>query len=204
MKANQSILNLQSDLQALQVGAKTHTADYNTKVTHFQLENSDLQSALGALKTEVTEEKRRLTLGITDFTQWMSEHSVNADTLISVPDLSTPPSDIHHVLVHNGLVKVRSDSWNSAYEDAQKVISHTLISLLVYTHPPLKSLVTRPSAMAHIVKVLAQIGIGDTEEALKAFDLAFRNCNPKESDLLLLIKVCDLYVSLIQLNTNAA
>ena len=58
--------------------------------------------------------------------------------------------------------------------------------------------------MAHIVKALAQIGMGDTVQALQLFDLAFRNCNPKESNLLLLIKVCDLYVSLIQLNTNAA
>ena len=108
MKVNQSISNLQLDLQTLRVGPNTHTADDNTKVTHFQLENSDLQSALGTLKTEVTEDKRRLSLGITDFTQWMSENSVNTDTLISVPDPSTSSSDIHHVLAHNALVNVRS------------------------------------------------------------------------------------------------
>ena len=204
MKANQSISNLQLDLQTLRVGAKTYKADYNTKVTCLQLENSFLQSALGALKTEVTEEKRRLSLGIIDFTQWICENSVNADTLISVPDLSTSSSDIHHVLAHNALVKVRSENWSSAYEDAQQVISHTLVGVLMSTHPPLKSIVTRPSAMAHIVKALAQIGMGDTDEALQLFDLAFRNCIPKESNLLLLIKVCDPYVSLIQLNTNAA
>ena len=189
-------------MQTLQVGAKTHKADYNTKVTRFQLENFDLQSALAALKTEVTEDKQRLSLSITDFTQWMCEHFVNADTLISVPDPSTSSSDIHHVLAHNALVKVRSGNWSSAYEDAQKVIPHSLIGVLV-THPPLKSIVTRPSAMAHIVKALAQTRMGDTEQARQSFDLAFRNCNPKESNLLLLIKVCDPYVSLIQLNTDA-
>ena len=113
MKANQSISNLQLDLQTLRVGAKTYKADYNTKVTCLQLENSFLQSALGALKTEVTEEKRRLSLGIIDFTQWICENSVNADTLISVPDLSTSSSDIHHVLAHNALVKVRLEEFQS-------------------------------------------------------------------------------------------
>ena len=204
MKANQSISSLQLDLQTLRVGTKTHKADYNTKVTHFQLENSDLQSALAALKTEITEDKRRLSLSIADFTQWMCENSVNADTLISVPSPSTSLSDIHHVLAHNALVNVHAGNWSSAYEDAQKVIFHSLIAVLVYTHPPLKSIVTRESATAHIVKALAQIGMDDTDQALQSFDLAFRNCNPKESNLLLLIKVCDLYVSLIQLDTNTA
>ena len=170
-------------------GAEALKANCDTKVTRLQLENSDLQSALSALKSEVTREKRGLSLGIIDFTQWIRENSVNADTLISVPDPSMPSSDIHHVLAHNGLVKVSSKSWSSAYEDAQKVISHTLISVLMSTHPPLKSIVARPSAMAHIVKALAQIGMGDTDEALRLFDLAFRNCIPKESNLLLLIKV---------------
>ena len=58
--------------------------------------------------------------------------------------------------------------------------------------------------MAHIVKALAQIGMGQTEESLQAFDLAFGNCDPKESNLLLLVKVCDPYVYLIQLNTDVA
>ena len=115
-------MNLQSDLQTSRVGAKTHKANYNAKLTCLQLENSHLQSALGALQTEVTEDKRRLTLGITHFTQWMSENSVNADTLISVPDPLASSTDIHHVLAHNALVKVRSQNWSSAYEDAQKVI----------------------------------------------------------------------------------
>ena len=134
-------------------------------------------------------------MGITDFTQWMSENSVNTDTLISVPDPSTSSSDIHHVLAHNALVKVRSGNWSSAYEDAQKAIPHSLLSVLV-THLPLKSIDTRESATARIVKALAQIGMDDTDQALQSFDLAFRNCNPKESNLLLLIKVCDPCVSL--------
>ena len=204
MKANQLISNLQSDLQTAREGAGVLKANYDTKVTCLQLENSDLQSALGALKTEVTEHKRRLSLGVIDFTQWMCENSVNADTLISVSDPSTSSGNIHHVLAHNALVKVRSKSWSSAYEDAQKVIPHSFIGVHVYTHPHFKSIVTRPSAMAHIVKALAQIGMGDTEQALQLFDLAFRNCNPKESDLLLLIKVCDPCVSLIRLNTDVA
>ena len=85
MKANQSISNLQLDLQTLRVGPNTHKADYNTKVTHFQLEKSALQSTLGALKTEVTEDKRRLSLGITDFTQWMSGHNLTHKLLVVTP-----------------------------------------------------------------------------------------------------------------------
>ena len=191
VNANQSISNLRLDLQTAREDAEALKANYDTKVTRLQLENSGLQSALGVLETKVTEDKRKLSLGFVDFKQWMYENSVNADALISVPDPSTSSSDIHHVLAHNALVKVRSEDWSSVYEDAQKVISHCFIGILVCTHPPLKSIVARPSAMAHSVKALAQIVTGDTEEALKAFDLAFGNCDPKESNLLLLIKVCD-------------
>ena len=76
----------------------------------------------------------------------------------------------------------------------------------MFTHPPLKSIVTWPSAMAHIVKALAQIRMGDAKQALQLFDLTFRNSNPKRSNLLLLFKVYGpyLYVSLIQLNTDSA
>ena len=49
--------------------------------------------------------------------------------------------------------------------------------------------------MGYITKALAQIGIGQLEEAMQVSDLAFGNCNSKESNLLLLIKVCDPYKS---------
>ena len=193
VKANWSISNLQSDLQTAQEAAEALKANYDSKVTRLQLEKSDLQSAFNDLKREVTEGQQRLSLGFINFKQWMRENSINAGTLISVPDPSTSSSDTHHILAHNALVKVRSENWSSAYEDAQKVSFYFLVGVLVSTHPPLKSIVTLPSAMAHIVKALAQIGMGETEEALKAFDLAFGNCDPKESNLLLLIKVCDPY-----------
>jgi hypothetical protein len=45
--------------------------------------------------------------------------------------------------------------------------------------------------MGYIAKALAQIGKGESEKAMQVFDLAFGNCNPIESNLLLLIKVCD-------------
>ena len=154
-----------------------------------------------ALDVEKEKSNRSISLGIIDFTQWMRKNSVNPDTLISDPGSSTSSSDIHHLLAHNALVKVRSENWSSAYEDAHKVISHSIIAVLMSTHPHLKSIVTRPSAMAHIVQALAQIGMGQTEEALRVFDLAFGNCHSKESNLILLIKVYDPYASLIQLNT---
>lgn len=47
--------------------------------------------------------------------------------------------------------------------------------------------------MGYIAKALAHIGKGESEEAMQVFDLVFRNCNPEESNLLLLIKVCNLY-----------
>ncbi|KAF8547589.1 hypothetical protein OG21DRAFT_1527056 [Imleria badia] len=112
----------------------------------------------------------------------MRESSVNADTLISDPDLSTSLSDVHHVLAHKALVK-----------DAEKVFY--LIGLLMCTHPLAKSIVTRPSAMGHIAKALAQIGKGEPEEAMEVFDLVFGRCNPNESNLLLLIKKCDTAIS---------
>ncbi|KAF8555429.1 hypothetical protein OG21DRAFT_1521769 [Imleria badia] len=182
VKANQTISNLRSLLKAARrnseallakkrVEAETLKVDYDIKVSCFQRENSDLRSALDALKREVAEDQTRFSLGIGDFNRWMCESSVNADTIIldSVP--LTSSSDAHHVLAHNALVNVRSEKWSSAYEDAEK------------------SIVARPSAMGYIVKSLAQIGKGEPEVAMQVFDLAFGNCNPNESNLLLLIKL---------------
>ena len=45
--------------------------------------------------------------------------------------------------------------------------------------------------MGYIVKALAQIGRGEAEQAIQAFDLVFGNSNPHETSLLLLIKVRD-------------
>ena len=172
---------------------ETLKADYRTEVARLQRDKSDLQSALGALKLEVAEGKQRLSTGINDFKRWMRDSSVNADSLISDLDPSNSSSDTHHVLAHNALLNVRSEIWTSAYEDANKVISHPLIRLLMSTHPHAQSIVIRPSAMGYIAKSLAQIGMGEPEKAMRVFDLAFGNCNPIESNLLLLIKVCDLW-----------
>ncbi|KAF8551190.1 hypothetical protein OG21DRAFT_317044 [Imleria badia] len=49
--------------------------------------------------------------------------------------------------------------------------------------------------MGYISQALAQIGIGEPEEAMQIFDLAFGNSNPKESNLLLLIKTIVLFVT---------
>lgn len=97
-------------------------ADHHTEVVRLQCDRSDLQSQLGALKTEVAEHKKRLSVSIGDFRKWMREHTVNADTLVSDPDSLTSSSDIHHELAHNALLKVRSENWSSAYEDAKKVV----------------------------------------------------------------------------------
>ena len=164
-----------------------HKANYDTKVTRLQHDNSNLQSALDALQKEANEDKQRLSLGIIDFKQWMRENSVSADKPIPVPISST--RDIPHILAHNALVNVRLENWSSAYEDAQKVMLRSLIGELMSTHAHVKSIDAQPSAMGYITKALAHIGMGQPEEAMQIFDLAFENCNPKESNLLLLVKV---------------
>ena len=168
-------------------------ASFDTKLTLFSREKSDLQSALDALKREVAEDKLRLSLGIGDFKQWMRQNSVNADSLISDPHPSTSLSDIHHVFAHNALVNVHSKARSSAYANARKVNFHFLFGVLTSTYPHVKSIDARPSAMGYIAKALARIGMGEPEKAVQVFDLAFANCNPDESNLLLLIKVCDPY-----------
>ncbi|KAF8546124.1 hypothetical protein OG21DRAFT_1586541 [Imleria badia] len=206
VKANQTISNLRSLLETAQgnseaclakkrAEAETLNADYGTKVSRFQRENSDLRSALDALKREVAEDKLRFSLRIGDFNQWMRESSVNADTIISDSVPLTASNDAHHVLAYNALLNVRSEKWSSAYEDAEKVFFHSLIGVFMCTHPHAKSIVARPSAMGYIVKALAQIGKGEAEVAMQVFDLVFGNCNPDESNLLLLIKVRGLYAS---------
>ncbi|KAF8547907.1 TPR-like protein, partial [Imleria badia] len=107
----------------------------------------------------------------------MREGSIDVDMPISVPDPSASSNDIHHVFAHNALLQVRSNNWSSAFEDAKK------------------SIVARPSVMGYIAKTLAQIGIGETEEAMQVFDLAFGHCNPKENNLLLLIKTIVLFIA---------
>ncbi|KAF8552779.1 hypothetical protein OG21DRAFT_1511030 [Imleria badia] len=141
-----------------------------TRTVEFQYFNRNL-------KREVVEDKLTLSLSISDFKRWMRESSVSPDTLISYPDPSTSSRDMHHVLAHNALVNVHSENWSSADEDAKK------------------SIVTQPSPMGYIAKALAQIGKGEHKEGIRIFDLAFANCNPKESNLLLLIKTIVLFVA---------
>ena len=185
------MLTLQSALKTAREEAETLKSDYDTRVTRLQHEKSDLQSALAALKREIAEANRGSSLGIGDFKLWMRESSVNADTLLSDPDQLTSSSDIHHVLIHNALLKGRSGAWSSAYEDAHKVIFHPLIRALMSTDLHVQSILIRPSALGYIANALAEIGKGETEKAVEEFDLAFGNCNPNENNLLLLIKVCD-------------
>ncbi|KAF8554885.1 hypothetical protein OG21DRAFT_1508408 [Imleria badia] len=171
------ISRLESALQIAREETETLKVDYHTTVTLLQRDRYDLLSELGSLTKKVAEDKLRLSLGIADFRQWVPENSVDAGTLDLVPDPSTSSSDIHHVLAHRALLNVRSENWSSAYEDARK------------------SLVTRPSAMGYIAQALAQVGMGEPEEAMQAFDLAFANCDPKESNLLLLIKTIILFMA---------
>ncbi|KAF8547743.1 hypothetical protein OG21DRAFT_1526956 [Imleria badia] len=91
VKKNQRISNLKSALKTAREDSKTLKADYDTK-----------ESAQSAEF---------------DFERRMRESSVNAATLISVTNPSTSLSDVHHILA---LVKVCSENWSLAYEDAQK------------------------------------------------------------------------------------
>ncbi|KAF8552128.1 TPR-like protein [Imleria badia] len=129
------------------------------------------------MKRESSEDKPSPSLGISDFKRWMRESSVADSTLVSIPDPSTSSSDNHHRLVHNALVHVRSKDWSSAYAIARKSIE------------------TQPSAMGYIAKAVAQIRMSEPEKAVQIFDFAFANCNPHESDLILLIKTIVLFVA---------
>ena len=53
--ANQSISKLKSDLQTARVGTETRRLDYDTQVTCFQSNSSNLQSALDAKTREVVD-----------------------------------------------------------------------------------------------------------------------------------------------------
>ena len=134
LKADQTISNLESALKTMGEDAETLKVDHDTKVACLQREKSDLQSELGALRRDVAEDKQRLSLSTRDFAQWMRENSVDANMLILYPDPSTSLSDIHHVLAHNALVKVHSENWCSAYEDAKEVIFSFPIGTLMSTH----------------------------------------------------------------------
>ena len=186
-EANQRIQTLQSALEAARQDARKIKDDYDKEVVCLQGEKSDLQSALTALKADMAGQKQQLSPGIGDFKKWLRESSVGANTVL---DPSTSRGDIHHILAHNALVKVRSENWSSACEDAKQVILHILTRAFVLNYSHVKSIIARTSAMGYTAKALAQIGKGESEDAMQVLDLAFRNCNPNESHLLLLIKVC--------------
>ncbi|KAH0825681.1 hypothetical protein J3R83DRAFT_10898 [Lanmaoa asiatica] len=185
--ANQRISTLQLDLQTtqhsnsnLQSALDAHKGAVikaNQAISNLQSDLETTQSVLGALEREVAEDKLRLTLGIGDFKQWMCRNSINADSLVSDPDPSTSLSDIHHVFAHNALVNARSKAYSSANANARKAIN------------------VRPSATDYIAKALAQIGMGESEKVVQVFDLAFANCDPDESTLLLLIKASLIWLS---------
>ena len=178
-------------------------ADYNPKVTDLQRQDSDLQSELAPLNRESSGGEPSPSPGISDFKRWMRENSVNANKVISVPDPSTYPSDIHHRLAHNALVHLRSKDWSSAHMNARKVNLHSC--RCTYFHSStVQSIENRPSAMGYIAKAVAQLRMSEPEKADQVFDFAFANCHPDESDFLLVIKVCDPYAgkSLIHLSVS--
>ena len=174
-------------MEATSQDARKIKDSYDTELVRLQGEKSDLQSVLVTLQTETAGQKQRLSPGIADFKKWMRENSVSANTVL---DPSNSSGDIHHVLAHNALVKVCSENWREAYEDAKQVILHILTRAFVLNYSRVKSIIARTSAIGYIVKALAQIGKGEPEDAMQVLDLAFRNCNPNESHLLLLVKVC--------------
>ena len=67
------------------------------------------------------------------------------------------------------------------------------LGVLLATDPCIKSIDTQLSAMGYIAKALAQTRMSEPEKAVQIFDLAFANCNPDESNLLLLVKVSGPY-----------
>ena len=186
-QADQTISRLQSELGTTRREAGT----LRDNVSSFQRSKSELQSAIHTLKGEIAEAKLRMSPGIGDFKQWMRKNSINTDSLI---DLSSSSSDMHHVHAHNALMNLRAEKWSLADEDAKRVIFR-FVGVLLSIHPHVKSIDSRSSAMGYIAKAVAQIGLGDPEKAMQVFDLGLANCNPDESNLLLLIKVSDPYIA---------
>ena len=123
-EGHRRIQTLQSALEAAHQDARKIKDTYDTEVMRLQGENFDLQSALVALKTEMAGQKQQLSPSLGDFMKWIHESSVGANILL---DSSASSGDIHHVLAHNALVKVRLENWREAYEDAKQVILHILM-----------------------------------------------------------------------------
>ncbi|KAF8546247.1 hypothetical protein OG21DRAFT_1518257 [Imleria badia] len=177
--------NLQSILDTKEVGVveanrrisalETALATARNEVKRMKDENSNLQFSLDTLQVAMAEAKRRWTPGIGDFKQWVCESSIATDIPLLHDDLLASSSE--NVLAHNALLHVRSKNWSSAYQDAKKSIG------------------IRPSTMGYIAKALAQIGNSEPEKAFQTFDLAFWNCNPSESNLLLLIKTIIFFMA---------
>lgn len=65
--------------------------------------------------------------------------------------------------------------------------------MLTHVHP--KSLQDQPSPIAHIAMAVALLGLGDSDGALRTFDLAFHVCELHEIRFLLLLKAILVFES---------
>jgi hypothetical protein len=96
----------------------------------------------------------------------------------------------HHALANRALVRARLQQSEQAIDDAENVslslLSHTRMHIVNFRKP----IKIRPSVNGYIAKSVALINRGKRAEGCRAYDLAFRHCDPTDVDLILLIKVC--------------
>ena len=213
------LLQQNSELEHINNAVHSSKTQFNADVTSVLLEEASLQSTLATQQVELDTANRKITTlqsaiqnaekeceelkrniaqmnekwipGIVTFQEWMRKHSIVASTPILEDDPLNLPGVAHNVHSYNGLLKVHSEQWSSAYENAQKVHVGPHLACVTSTHTNDKSLDSQVSAMGYIVKTLALIGRGESEKATQVFDLVFGNCNPNESSSLLLIKARD-------------
>ncbi|KAF8124581.1 hypothetical protein EV363DRAFT_707046 [Boletus edulis] len=102
------------------------------------------------------------------FKSWIDCHLVDAEATLSKEITSSNPS--HNVFANRALVQTRLRKWDTAIADAKE------------------SLAIQPSPIGHIAMALALVGQGQRKHALRAVDLAFRDCRSDENSYLLLIK----------------
>ncbi|KAF8548319.1 hypothetical protein OG21DRAFT_1489483 [Imleria badia] len=83
----------------------------------------------------------------------------------------------HHALANRALVRARLQQSEQAIDDAEN---------------PIK---IRPSVNGYIAKSVALINRGKRAEGCRAYDLAFRHCDPTDVDLILLIKAVIVFMA---------
>ncbi|KAH0826783.1 hypothetical protein J3R83DRAFT_5198 [Lanmaoa asiatica] len=115
-------------------------------------------------------------IGDATFRSWAQGDLIRVEELLT-EEILHPSNFFHHAraLAHRALMRIRSQQWNMAINDAKESIG------------------VQRSVIGYIAHAMARVGNGEHDSAMRVFDLVFTEGLPTENKFLLLIKAIILF-----------